>query len=341
MKKVLLVGGTGTISEAVSKQLDLDSNVDLYLMNRSGKKDQLSEKVKYIQADIKMNPDSAKESIQDLHFDSVIHFIVMNLDDAKNSVDIFKGHCNQFIFISTVDALDHRFDCNVNEKMPYGNAYYDYGQNKEACEKYYLEEFKKGFPVTIVRPTQTYSKDRIPLSVKGKSCWSVVQRMLEGKEVIVHGDGQGVWACTHANDFAKLFCPLIANLECVGEIYQVMNPNPVTWDMIYQALADVLQVEYKPVYVSSYLLENSKVYPGMKGSIHGDKHFSCIFDIDKVKHYNPDFIPAIDIHKGMEMYVEFMEAHPEKKAVEPAFDTWCDNTIKLYKELSQKFVSEI
>ena len=36
------------------------------------------------------------------------------------------------------------------------------------------EEF--GFPITIVRPSQTYGYDRIPLSVKGKAVgvWLIV-----------------------------------------------------------------------------------------------------------------------------------------------------------------------
>lgn len=340
MKKVLIVGGTGTISGPVAKMLDEDQNVELYLVTRTGASEELSDQVKYIKVDIKADPESVKEQIQGYEFDSVIHFIVMNLEDAKNSVDIFRDHTKQFILISTVDALDHRFNCVVDETMPYGNQFYDYGQNKEAVEKYFLSEYEKGFPVTIVRPTQTYSKNKIPLSIKGKSCWSVVSRMLRGKEVIIHGDGQGVWAGTHADDFAPLFCPLIGETKTIGEIYQVMNPAPMTWDMIYQNLAELLGVEYKPVYISTYLLEKSKVY-GWKGSIHGDKHFSCIFDIAKVKAFCPDYEPKIDIRTGLKMFLEFMEKHPEQKVEDPAFDEWCDRTIARYKECFGEFVKDI
>ena len=134
MKKVLIVGGTGTISGPVAKMLDEDQNVELYLVTRTGASEELSDQVKYIKVDIKADPESVKEQIQGYEFDSVIHFIVMNLEDAKNSVDIFRDHTKQFILISTVDALDHRFNCVVDETMPYGNQFYDYGQNKEAVE---------------------------------------------------------------------------------------------------------------------------------------------------------------------------------------------------------------
>ena len=234
----------------------------------------------------------------------------MDLNDAKRNVELFHGKTKQFIFISTVCVLDRSVSCNIDEKTPYGNEYSLYGQNKQACEEYFLEEYEKGFPVTIVRPTQTYSDSRYPLSVKGKSYWSIASRMLQGKEVIVHGDGQGVWACSHADDFARLFLPLVCNESTIGEIYQVMDPRTYTWDTIYRALADAIGGAYKPVYISEYLLDASKAYD-LRSSIHGDKHFSCIFDISKVKAFSPDVTLDVDIYEGARRYAKYMEEHPD------------------------------
>lgn len=341
MKKVLVIGGTGTISTPVTMGLANDPEVELYVLNRGKRKDPFPESVHRLIGDIKNDVDGVKELLKDLEFDSVINFIIMNTDDAKVNVELFRGKTKQFIFISTVCVLDHSISCNVDETMAYGNAYYKYGQNKEACEKYFLEESAKGdFPLTIVRPTQTYSDSRYPLSIKGKTYWTVASRMLRGKEVIVHGDGQNLWACTHASDFAKLFNPLVANPETVGEIYQVMNPEPCTWDMIYEALADALGAEYKPVYISEYLLDESKTYD-FRSSMHGDKHFSCIFDISKARKFNPDVKFDVDIRKGAQMYVDYMNAHPEEKVEDEAFDAWCDTTIENYKKFAKAFTENL
>ena len=62
--------------------------------------------------------------------------------------------------------------------------------------------------MTIVRPSQTYGNDRLPLSVKGKSCWSVISRIQRGKPVIVHGDGKTIWHMMHTFDFAKQYSNL-------------------------------------------------------------------------------------------------------------------------------------
>ena len=338
MKRVLIIGGTGTISTPIAKALAEDEDVELYILNRGKRKDDLPESVHRLIADIRNDVGHVKEVVKDLHFDSVIDFLIMNEKDAYEAYDIFKGKTEQFIFISTVCVLDHSLSCNVDESMAYGNRYYQYGRDKEACEKFFLDKYEKeGFPVTIVRPSQTYSDSRYPLSVKGKTYWSVASRMLKGKKVIVHGDGQGVWACTHAKDFKKLFLPLVCNKETIAEIYQVMDKRSYTWDMIYEALADALGVEYRPCYISQYLLDGSKTYD-LKSSLHGDKHFSCIYDTSKIRKLAGDPELDIDIRKGAQLYVEYMDAHPEEKVEDEAFDKWCDETIEKYESLAEQFV---
>lgn len=338
MKKVLVIGGTGTISTPITLGLANDPEVELYVLNRGKRKDTLPESVHRIIGDIKNDVEGVKAALKDMEFDSVINFIIMMPEEAKTNIELFKGKTKQFIFISTVCALDHSVSCNVDETMPYGNKYYAYGQNKEACEKIFLSE--KDFPITIVRPSQTYSDSRYPLSIKGKTYWSVASRMLRGKEVIVHGDGQNTWVSTHANDFAKLFLPLVCNEKAIGEIFHVMNPEVYTWDMIYETLAKALGGEYKPVYISEYLLDESKTYD-FKSSMHGDKHFSVIYDISKVKQFNPDVQLEIDIKKGAQLFVEYMNAHPELKIEDEAFDKWCDTTIQNYKKFAAEFTKNL
>ena len=341
MKKVLISGGTGTIFAPITKTLASREDIDLYVLNRGNKNKLLPSNIHFMIGDMKEDIEGVKEVLKDLSFDCVINFIVMNLEDAKKNVELFRGKTKQFIHISTNCVLNHTLTCNIDETIEKGNAFSAYGRNKAAVEDYLIEESKKGdFPLTIVRPSQTYSDNRIPLSVKGNSCWSVVSRMLRGKEVIVHGDGQSVWSSTHADDFAKMFCPLVGQPKAIGEIYQIMNPKSHTWDMVYQTLADLLGVEYKPVYISAYLLDKSQEFH-WETSIHGDKHFSNIFDVSKVKQFCPDVVCDIDIKKGLQMYLEYMDAHPEMKKEDVKFDEWCDKTIEAYKKFAQAFTENI
>lgn len=340
MVKILIIGGTGNISLPTTKKLAADPENEVYVLNRGNRNTDLPANVKTVVGNI--NDTAFMEAwLEDKEFDSVLNFIVWDGKNAQENIDLFAGHTKQFIYVSTVVVLDHETSCNVKETSETGNKYSDYGKNKAAAEKAFLTaKADFGFPVTIVRPTQTYSKDRIPLSVKGAGCWSVISRMLQGKPVIVHGDGQSVWASTHSEDFAEGIHPIVGNPDTLGEIYHIVNPEPHTWDMVYQELASLLDVPYKPVYISTDLLRVSREYDFMQ-SIQGDKRWSNIFDVSKLKQINPDFECKIPLRKGLQLFLEYMDEHPELKVEEPAFDHWCDHTIALYESMQAAFYKEL
>ena len=54
-----------------------------------------------------------------------------------------------------------------------------------------MEAYRQsGFPVTLIRPSHTYCARSLPVPVHGKNgAYQVLKRMLEGKPVIVPGDG--------------------------------------------------------------------------------------------------------------------------------------------------------
>lgn len=332
--KILMIGGTGTISLPITQALAKNKNVECYVLNRGNKNRLLPDSCHFLTGDFN-NKDEMTSLIKDLTFDVVCNFITFTPEQAKTNIDLFTGKTKQFIFISTAATYNHDLTCCLDENSVLGNRYSQYGLNKAACEEIFLKAYKEHqFPITIVRPTQTYSNDRIPLSVKGKTCWSVIDRMIKGKEVIIHGDGQSVWSSTHAEDFAKGFLGLIGLQNAIGETYQIMNDETHTWDEVYQELARLLQVEYKPVYIPSHLLAKSKTYD-LLTSIQGDKHFSVIFDTTKIKQAVPSFECTIKIKDGLKRYLEYMDAHPELKKEDKDFDIWCNRVIDAYKKAVQ------
>lgn len=331
MRKILMIGGTGTISLAITKRLSMLEDTVVFVLNRGNNNNKLPEHVTALQGDIN-DVDQMKKLLKSYSFDVVCNFITFTKEQALQNVELFQGKTKQFIHIGTVVSYNPDLNVVLTEEAPFGNKYSEYGRKKAEAEAVFMEAYRRrDFPVTIIRPSQTYSADRIPLSVKGKGCWSVISRMLQGKEVIVHGDGESVWASTHADDFANGFLGVISKKETIGQAYQIMNNQPHTWNMLYQELAHLLKVQYKPVYISSKLLMQSKKYD-LLSSIRGDKHYSKIFDTSKIEQLVPDFKCSITIQEGIKKYLEYMARHPELKVEEPEFDEWCDTTIAKYKK---------
>lgn len=333
--KVLIIGGTGTISSPITKALSLDTNVDLHVLNRGNKP--LPKGAKQIIGDFN-DVAMMKEIASNENYDIVINFIVFTSKQAKTQVEIFCNKIKQYIFISTVATYNHETAVCINENYEQYNKYSPYGQEKTACEHIFLEA--DNFPVTIVRPSQTYSGNRIPLSVKGKNCYSVISRIERDKPVIIHGDGKSTWHSTHADDFAKGFLPLVGNKNTINEAYQIVNDEITNWDMIYNHLYKLLNKKPNIIHIPSDFLAISKKYDNI-GAFLGDKQYSCIYDTTKIKSINPEFKCDVNIYRGLEMYLSYMEEHPEQKVPDADYDTWCDMIISAYqtfiKEMEGKF----
>ena len=333
MKTVLIIGGTGTISLPITKALAADSETRLTLLNRGSHTELIPAGVEVLTGDIHQEAETAK-LLGDHHFDSVISFLVYRPEDAEEMIRLFHGKIGQFIFISTNVVLNHELTCRINEKVPVGNAYSAYGRGKQHCEEIF--HAAADFPVTVVRPAQTYDRDRIPLSVKGRTCWSVIARILADQPVIVHGDGESVWAGTCSEDFAQFFLPLVGLSSAVGQTYSIINPEPYTWNMIYREIGRQLGHPVKVVHIPTDWLAGSAAYEFAE-SIRGDKYYSNLYDISAIRAAAPQAEFHVSMAEGVSRYLAYMNAHPELQKRDDAFDAWCDETIALFENCQNAF----
>ncbi len=326
--KALFIGGTGTISMAITKLLAQHPDWELYLLNRGSRTSQLPENVKVINADIN-NEQQAAEALGDMSFDCVCDFIGFVPSQLERDYRLFNGRTKQFMYISSASAYQKPLsDYRINEGTPLANPYWEYSRNKIACEEFLMKMYREnGFPVTIIRPSHTYDERSVPLGVHGdKGSWQVVKRMLEGKPVIIHGDGTSLWTMTHNSDFAKGFIGLMGNIHAIGEAFQITSDESVTWNQIYKAIADTLGVEFKPYYVPSDFLHAVSNYD-FEGSLIGDKANSVVFDNSKLKKAVPDFVATVRYDQGIRKTVEYVLSHEEFQTPDPEFDAWCDKVI--------------
>ena len=325
--KILFIGGTGTISMAITRLLAKQGH-DLYLLNRGTRNDEIPSGVKTIIADISNEEETAKK-LEGMTFDCVGEFIGFVPEQLQRDFRLFKDKTMQFIYISSASAYQKPPKGYViTEETPLENPYWEYSRNKIACEKLLMDLYRnEGFPVTIVRPSHTYDERSVPLGVHGNGgSWQVVKRIKEGKPVIIHGDGTSLWTITHNSDFAKAYVGLIGNPKAIGEAFQITTDESVSWNEIYGAIAEALGVELKPYYVSSQTLVDMSSYDFL-GSLIGDKSNSVVFDNSKVKALVPDFRAEVSAKEGIRMTVQNVLLHPEYQNEDKEFDEWCDRVI--------------
>jgi nucleoside-diphosphate-sugar epimerase len=326
--KALFIGGTGTISSSITRQL-AEQGHELYLLNRGNRGSELPDGVRGLQADIH-DEEAVAKLIEDLSFDVVADFIAFVPSHLERDYRLFKDKTKQFIFISSASAYQKPLsDYRITESTPLSNPYWEYSRNKIACEEYLMKQYREqGFPITIVRPSHTYSERSIPLGVHGRQgSWQVAKRMLENKPVIIHGDGTSLWTMTHSDDFAKGFIGLMGNLHAIGEAVGITSDESLTWNQIYECIAASLGVKLNAVHVpSSFLAACSDL--DFTGGLIGDKANSVVFDNSKLKRLVPGFVATTRFDQGIQSTIDHILAHPELQLEDAEFDDWCDRVVQ-------------
>ena len=339
MKKALFIGGTGTISTAITRAVAASGEWELYLLNRGKRQEAVPEGVRQIVADIHDEADVAAK-IADLRFDCVCEFIGFVPSDVERDWRLFRGKTRQYMYISSASAYQKpAANYLVNEGTPLANPYWQYSRDKIACEEFLMEKYRtEGYPVTIIRPRHPYDERKLPTGVHGAiGSWQVARRLLEGKPVIVQGDGSSLWTMTHNSDFAKGFIGLMGNAHAIGNAFQITSDETLTWNQIYESLARALGVECKLYHVASDWLAAVGPQYDLEGGLLGDKAVSVVFDNRKLKRAVPGFTATVRFDEGVRRTVEHILAHPELQLEDPEFDAWCDRVIAAQEAAKKQF----
>ncbi|MFP4144864.1 MAG: SDR family oxidoreductase [Phycisphaeraceae bacterium] len=314
--KVLFIGGTGNISTACS-ELAVERGMDLYLLNRGQREVEIAG-AKSIVADIH-DPAEAAKAVEGHTFDAVVNFIAFSEADIERDLALFGGRAKQYVFISSASVyqkpLVHPI---VTESTPLRNPYWEYARKKIACEERLNRAYREeGFPAVIVRPSLTYDTV-IPLAIGSWGDVTMIERMRQGRPVVVQGDGSSLWTITHAADFAKGLVGLLGNQEAVGHPFHITSDELLTWDQIWQYTAAAAGCEAKIVHVPSDFI--AEVAPGQKGGLLGDKSWSAIFDNSKIKRFVPGFEATIPYREGIKRTLAWFEEKPGRQRIVDGHD---------------------
>jgi nucleoside-diphosphate-sugar epimerase len=323
--KVLFIGGTGIISSACSK-LAIQQGIDLYLLNRGQSLRPVPLGAKVLNGDIR-DPQSATDAIQGHNFDAVVDWVAFTTGHIELDLNLFRGRTAQYIFISSASAYQTPpAYLPATESTPLDNPFWLYSRNKIACEERLVRAYREEkYPITIVRPSHTYDCTLLPMD----GGYTVVERMLRGKPVIVHGDGTSLWTLTHHADFAKGFNGLLGNAHAIGESFHITSDEWLSWNQIFEIIAHAAGTTAKIVHVPSDLIA---AYDSEWGAgLLGDKSHSMIFDNSKMKRLVPDFICSIPFSRGAEEIMAWYNADPTRQKVDEAFDQRCDRILAAYQ----------
>ena len=325
MIKVLFIGGTGIISSACSR-LAVERGMTLYHLNRGQTSRPIPKEVIQLKGDVRDRA-SYEAALGEHDFDVVVQWVAFTPEHIEQDIEVLRGRTGQYIFISSASAYQTPpASLPVTESTILDNPIWEYSQNKIACEEMLIEAYRQEkFPITIVRPSHTYDPTLFPTH----GGYTVLHRMLEGKPLVVHGDGTSLWTLTHHEDFAVGMVGLFADPRAIGDTFHITSDEWLSWNQIYNYIARAAGVEAKLVHVPSEVIAR---YDSEWGDgLLGDKTHSMIFDNAKIRRLVPEFNPKISFAEGARQIVAWYQADPVRQVVDAEFDALNDRIIKDYQ----------
>ncbi|KKB76481.1 RNA-binding protein [Devosia soli] len=315
---VLFIGGTGQISySCVERAVAQGHKVSVF--NRGKRPEELPAGVTSITGELGGDDYAA---LAKANYDVVCQFIVFKPEQLKRDIEVFAGHCGQYVFISSASVYEKPARHYViTEDTPAINPYWPYSQDKIACEE--MLKASSGLNWTIVRPSHTV-RTGLPVMIGDSDV--MARRMLDGEPTIVAGDGHTPWTLTRSVDFAAPFVGLFGKNQALGEIFHITNDRAHIWDDIQTAIGRLLGVEAKIVHVPTDTLV--KYIPEWVGPLTGDKAWTAIFDNSKVKRVAGDFTCAEDLETILEEPIRHLQKRlaqkrPEKGEFDALVDRIC------------------
>lgn len=316
--RILILGGTGLISTRITQQL-LERGDDVTHYNRGRRNSgfggiQFDRPVKTIIGDRKDVAVFERQMVEAEEWDCVMDMIGFTLDDAESDVRAFRGRAKHFIFCSTVDVYAHP---QPDGALPYREDAPQFGRNQYAADKVKCEAILNGahargdLNVTIIRPAATYAEGAGILdSLRGRRTY--VDRLRKGKPIIVHGDGQSLWASCHAIDVARAFVNAVANPVSFGKSYHTTGEEFWTWDQHHQIVARAIgapepTLVHIPTDTLAHLLPSNSLSDAAHWTL-TNFQFNNIFD-NSAARADLDFRYTIPWADGARRLVDWLDAH--------------------------------
>jgi nucleoside-diphosphate-sugar epimerase len=271
---VLIIGGTGLISTAITREMKHRGHRVAHF-NRGRTPDRTGGPDETILGDRK-DYASFEAAMSRRTWDCVIDMAAYHPDDARSVVRAFSGRIGHFVFCSTVCVYGGPLSkLPATEDEP-RTPVSDYGRNKAAIEDLLLEAHENGdFPVTIVRPSQTYGEGGVIVHSLGTST-TFLDRIRKGRPVVVHGDGHGVWAACHIDDVALAFAGAAGNPSAFGRAYHAAGDVWMTWNDYVRGVGEALGREPKMAHIPTEAL--ARVAPRQSAMTRDIFQYPGVFD---------------------------------------------------------------
>jgi nucleoside-diphosphate-sugar epimerase len=152
----------------------------------------------------------------------------ITIEGTKNMLDAaLTCGIKHFVHLSTAEIYGNP-NGEIAETFPYHYTGNPYGDSKIEAEKVCWDYYKKGLPVTVIRPSIVYG----PFS----DTWTIriAQNLLSGNWGTFKGYGEGICNLVYIADLISGILLAARHERAIGEAFNLNGPERITWNQYFQ-----------------------------------------------------------------------------------------------------------
>lgn len=295
--KVLLIGGTGTISTHTLRELVVVGH-EVTSFNRHGGG------AGAIIGDRKDHRFLA-DTIAVLKPDVLIDFVCFAPEDAAALAVAALGQVGQLIFVSTVDAFGFPQPLPICEGAPRRPGIGAYALAKQACEDLLLG--RRDLTVTVARPTYSMSR-RFVISLFNHEAVGLMQRLRRGLPVALTDGGRISIHPSDARDTGRMIAAMAGAPQAFGKTYTAGSRGTAMPQRDYvRLIGEVVGAVPNAVDVPLAAIDAMELEGARDGVFANVTRFDLDFAFDNFARDFPDFQWAPDLKAPIRSYLGRIE----------------------------------
>jgi len=235
--KVLVMGGTQFNGLALVHEL-VRAGHDVTVCNRGRSEAKLPPQVNRLVAD-RTDHDQLRSVLAGKDWDCVQDITAYHPPDVESITGMLEGHVGHYIFASStvIYAANDTLPISETDPVERGPDQNEYGLHKLLCEDLLLDAFaNKAFPASIAAFSMVFG----PHNTLRDREQRMFVRLLQGRPILVPGDGMTLLQVGHVDDQARALEQMMGKQATFGRRYNLTGASGTTRNDYVATLADVV-----------------------------------------------------------------------------------------------------
>lgn len=321
--KVLIVGGTGLISRQIVNLLAKTGHA-VTIVNRGSTGHSVPRQVEHLKQN-RYDRERFDSLFRKRTFDAVVDVVCFGAADADQTIRVFGESGAHIVIVSSVAAYRRPYrsiPVEENDIELWIDPDYQYAYEKAQMERYLFGEIERGLPITIVRPSLTFGPGARNVGVLRQNV-GILHRIVNGRPLIMFGDGTVPWSFSFSRDVARAIIGLIGNEAAKGAHFHIASEEITDWSGLYQAFGQIAGAAPQIKRVPTNWL--NQVDPARFGHIYYEKCYPGVFSIKKLRSVLPGFHFETSLLDGLQQVARSWEQ--DRLAPDPTLDRLEDQLV--------------